>query len=114
MPGAPTAGDQVDVRAVIAAWQAAHPQATFDALAAAVDDQLDTLRAQVLGEALARCEADWASPGAARPACATCGAPLQSRGRQARTLTVAGDRTVRVTRRYGWCPTCQVGLFPPR
>jgi hypothetical protein len=42
----------------VAICQAAQPQASFSASAAALEDQLDTLRAQLLSEALGRCEAD--------------------------------------------------------
>ena len=113
MPGTESAVSPVDVGTAVAAWQSAHPQASFSELAAAVEAQLDTLRAAVLSEALARCEPDGTAGEAPRPTCPTWGGPLQARGRQARTLTLSGNQTVTLTRRYAWCPTCAVGLFPP-
>ena len=45
--------------------------------------------------------------------CPTCGGALQGRGKQVRKLTTTGEQTVRLERSYGYCPTCQVGFFPP-
>jgi hypothetical protein len=38
---------------------------------------------------------------------------LHARGKQVRKLVTTGKQTVRLERSYGYCPTCQVGFFPP-
>lgn len=102
---APDPTDQV--QAALLRWRAAHPQATFAELEAAVEAQLDQLRAALLTVA--------AVPAAPpdRPTCPMCATPLWARGERERRLTVAGGEQVRLRRPYSWCPTCQVGLFPP-
>ena len=37
---------------------------------------------------------------------------LQARGKHIRKLTTTGEQTVQLSRRYGYCPICQVGFFP--
>lgn len=49
----------------------------------------------------------------ARPSCSACGKPMESRGEHERTITIRGNRQVRVRRSYGVCPACGAGLFPP-
>jgi hypothetical protein len=100
----------------LADWRAAHPQATFAELEAAVDQRLNRLRARMLADlALASPAADWSAAGeGARPRCPDCGAPLQARGRRTRALTVQGDQAVQLSRQYATCPACGAGVFPPR
>jgi hypothetical protein len=92
------------------AWRTAHPQATFAEIEAAVEEQLDRLRAALLAQAVAAAPQPTAP---LRPACPQCGTLLQARGRRERRLTLAGNQQVRLERSYAWCPTCAVGLFPP-
>jgi YgiT-type zinc finger domain-containing protein len=96
-------------------WRAAHPRATFAAIEAAVEEQLDRLRARLLEDAaLASAAADVAAlPDGARPRCPDCGQALAPRGQQKRTLTVRGDRAVQLERSYTVCPACGAGHFPP-
>jgi YgiT-type zinc finger domain-containing protein len=46
-----------------------------------------------------------------RPACSTCGGPVQARGKLTRPLTVPGDQVVELERTYAACPQCGTGLF---
>ena len=96
-------------------WRVAHPTATFAELEAVVDERLDVVRAGVLGD-LAMASA--AAGGAAlaeteRPTCPECGTTMDSRGQRTRHLTVPGNQTIPLTRRYWVCPACGAGLFPP-
>lgn len=92
-------------------WRVAHPTATFADLEAVVDDRLDEVRARVLGD-LARASAAEETT-AERPTCPECATPMESRGTRTRHLTVPGNQTVPLTRRYWVCPACGAGLFPP-
>lgn len=99
----------------IRAWRAGHPHATFREIAAAIDAELNPLRAQMLAETasaspLARFTA---LPAGERPRCAGCGGKLIGRGRRRRRITTQGDATVEVDRESGVCATCEGGVFPP-
>jgi hypothetical protein len=96
-------------------WRAAHPQATLREIEEAVDAQLSQLRAQLIQELVQLGEAgDWsAGPPEARPRCERCGTALVSRGTQTRWLPTNGGQAVKLERRYGTCPDCGQGLFPP-
>ena len=97
-------------------WRKEHPQATWAEIEAAVDEQINPLRAQLLEDLVGmRQGEDWSerSP-EERPTCATCGRPLWARGEQTRYLQTTGGEAVKLRRTYGTCPTCGVGFFPPR
>jgi ribosomal protein S27AE len=96
-------------------WRAAHPQATLREIEEAVDAQLTQLRAQLIQEVVQLGEAaEWsAGPLEARPRCERCGTVLLSRGKQTRYLQTNGGQAVKLERRYGTCPDCGQGLFPP-
>jgi hypothetical protein len=91
------------------AWRDAHPQATLAEIEAAVEQQLNQLRAALVAAAAPPAAATVAT----RPTCPTCATPLWARGERERRLTVAGGQQVCLRRPYYWCPTCAVGLFPP-
>ena len=96
-------------------WQRAHPKATFVQIEDAVEERIADLRAR-LTEDLVRAKAavhEAAGDGNARPACPACGQAMESRGQRERTITIRGNRQVRVRRRYTVCPACGAGLFPP-
>ena len=97
------------------AWRAAHPRATFREIAAAIDAELNPLRAQLLAEtAAASPQARFTElPAGERPRCGTCGGKLIGRGRRQRQVTTQGDATVELDREYGVCATCKGGVFPP-
>ena len=95
-------------------WRAAHPQATFREIEAAVDERVDRMRARLLEEAAMVSRAtELAGPEGERLGCPSCGQRLQDRGKQERGITTRGDQVVRLKRRYAVCPACGTGLFPP-
>jgi ribosomal protein S27AE len=95
-------------------WRKEHPQATWAEIEAAVDEQINQLRAQLIEDLVLLSEGeDWSQkPQEERPRCATCGKPLWARGEQTRFIQTTGGEAVKVTRTYGTCPACGVGFFP--
>lgn len=100
----------------LAAWRQGHPRATLAEIEAAVAEAVGRLQARYLQD-LAHASAArdlTATRPEERPRCATCGTALQARGRQDREVLTARQPTpLRLSRDYGVCPTCGVGLFPP-
>jgi predicted RNA-binding Zn-ribbon protein involved in translation (DUF1610 family) len=96
-------------------WRLHHPKATFREIEAAVDAQLSGMRARLLEDlALASRAADLQAKQAGEPPhCPNCGAVLEARGKQARSVQVHGGGAVRLERDYAVCPACGVGHFPP-
>lgn len=97
-------------------WRLQHPQATLREIETELDARLHRMRARMLQDlALASSAADWATaPPAQQPTCPDCGAPLQLRGADTRTLQTHGGQALTLNRQYGSCPACGAGLFPPR
>lgn len=97
-------------------WRTHHPKATLRDIETELDTRLSHLRARLLEDiALASPAADWAdTPITQHPPCPDCGQPLQLRGTDTRTLQTHGGQALTVERRYGTCPACGAGLFPPR
>ena len=95
-------------------WRKEHPKATWAEIEAAVDEQINQLRAQLLQDLVQVGEGeDWRKlPEAQRPTCATCGQRLWARGEQTRYLQTNGGEAIKLTRTYGTCPACGVGFFP--
>jgi hypothetical protein len=100
----------------IKAWRQAHPKATFREIEHAVHERTTRLEAQLLQDtAQASTSGEWSGKEEEeRPHCPVCGTALQARGRQSRQLQGAGGQAVVLKRSYGSCPTCRIGLFPPR
>lgn len=96
-----------DVHDALAAWHATHPDATFAELEAAVEEQLDHLRVQLLGE---RAAGVWVDE---HPLCPECGATMTPQTTSTRRLLLRGDQPLDLDRRYVVCPRCGTGLFPP-
>lgn len=96
-------------------WRAQHPKATLRAIEDELDVRLARLRARMLEDlALESAAAHWQDQSAQeRPPCPHCGDTLQARGTKPRILQTHGGIDLTLARSYGWCPTCQVGLFPP-
>jgi len=96
-------------------WRKEHPKATWAEIEAAVDEQINHLRAQLLQDLVQMGESEeWSErPEEERPRCAMCGKPLWARGKQSRYLQTTGGEAVKLTRTYGTCPGCGVGFFPP-
>ena len=96
-------------------WRKEHPKATWAEIEAAVDEQMNQVRAQLLEDLVQMGESeDWRKiPPGERPQCATCGEPLSARGEQTRYIQTSGGQAVKLTRTYGTCSQCGVGFFPP-
>jgi hypothetical protein len=105
-----------DVMTEMRAWRLEHPKATLRDMETELDARLSRMRARLLEDmALASPAADWAdTPIIQHPTCPDCGVPLQLRGTDTRTLQTHGAQTLTFERRYGSCPACSAGLFPPR
>ncbi len=97
------------------AWRLAHPKATLREIEQEVNARMDRLGAQLVQDAAqASSTSEWTTqPVSERPRCSECGTPLVSRGQRSRRLQSRGGQSVELTRTYGVCPTCGVGLFPP-
>ncbi len=97
-------------------WRLAHPRATLREMELELDARWTLVRARMLEDmALASTAADWEDAHTTeRPRCPQCDAPLLPRGKQTRHLQTHGGRQLTLDRRYGVCPSCQDGLFPPR
>ncbi len=95
-------------------WRKDHPKATWAEIEAAVDEQINQLRAQLLQDIVQMGESEqWHELSEEeRPRCATCGKSLWARGKQTRYLQTTGGEAVKLTRTYGTCPGCGVGFFP--
>ena len=105
-----------DVTAAMGAWRLAHPTATLREIELEFDARLNCMRARLLEDlALTSSSADWAAtPRLEHPRCPHCDHPLQDTGTQSRTLQTHGGHDLTLERRYGTCPACAAGLFPPR
>ena len=97
-------------------WRKEHPKATWAEIEAAVDEQMNQVRAQLLQDLVQMGESeDWRKiPAQERPQCGTCGESLSARGEQTRSIQTTGGQAVKLTRTYGTCPACGGGFFPPR
>lgn len=96
------------------AWREQHPKATLREIEAALDERLGRLRRRMLEDAaLASRAAEWEANSEEAPVCPECGTRLERRGKAKRQLTTEYDQTLELERRYGVCPVCQTGLFPP-
>src|SRR4051794_29735800 len=73
-------------------WRKDHPKATWAEIEAAVDEQINQLRAQLLQDVVQMGESEqWGEiPQEERPRCATCGQSLLARGKQTRYLQTTG------------------------
>ncbi len=89
-------------------WRAAHPHATFYDIEVETERQLARVRAALVSE-LVQDGADEV----ARPACPTCGEPMQQVGQQERTVSLAYDEPVTVRGPRYRCLACGAGIFPP-
>ena len=105
-----------DLMTEMRTWRTHHPKATLRDMETELDARLSRMRARMLEDiALASPAADWLNlPVGQHPTCPDCEAPLQLRGSETRTLQTHGGQDLTFERRYGTCPACGAGLFPPR
>src|SRR5690349_3439345 len=96
-------------------WRVQHPTATMTEIEEELDKRMAGMRAGLLEDlAMASTAADVGGSSAEeRPRCTICGGLLQERGKQPRTLVTHGEQMVHLSRSYDYCPTGQVGFFPP-
>src|SRR6478672_3769539 len=96
-------------------WRLQHPRASLKEIEAAIDERLSKVRARMLQDAaLASDRADWIeAPSAARPRCPHCDRALHSAGSQTRQIQTHGGHELELSRKYGVCPECGAGFFPP-
>ena len=96
-------------------WRLQHPRATLGEIERALDERLAGLRRRMIEDMAKASQAtEWA--GAAegeKPVCPECQQPLQQRGQGERGLQTQGGQVISLKRRYGVCPQCGAGLFPP-
>ncbi len=99
----------------IAKWREEHPHATMAEIEQAVDEQMQSLRAQVLQEAAqaSSVEERPASRSQEQTHCPDCRVPMQARGQRERRLQTQGGQWVTLRRTYLSCPQCGYGVFPP-
>jgi len=104
-----------EVMTGMAEWRVQHPRATFRQMETALDERLARMRARMLQDlALASSAADWGqAPEHEHPLCPQCGQPLQPESQHTRHLQTQGGQDLALERRYGTCPACGAGLFPP-
>lgn len=97
---------------IIAQWQKEHPKATMAEIEAAIDEQLDQVRARLIEE-IAQAERE-TSAEQAPTRCPQCGSRMHQRGTHRRTLQTRGQQEVTLSRDYLSCPACGYSFFPPR
>src|SRR5438067_2933082 len=70
----------------ITQWRKEHPKATWAEIEAAIDEQINQVRAQVIQDVVQVGESEeWSEiPEEERPRCARCSKPLWARGKQTR------------------------------
>lgn len=104
-----------EVMTGMAEWRVQHPRATFRQIEEALDERLARMRARMLQDlALASTAADWeGTPASEQPVCPECGQPLTQASKQRRQIQTQGGQEIVLERRYGTCPACGAGLFPP-
>ena len=106
-------GMSLEMNARILEWREQHPRATFREIEAEIDRRLDELRAKMLSDtASMSASAAWIE-GPEGPMCPHCGVKLVGKGRKRRKLQVRGENEVELERKYGVCPECGQGIFPP-
>lgn len=93
-------------------WRKAHPKATLADIEAAVDKEMDRMRARMIEDVVhAQPTADVEQP--ART-CPQCGERMHTRGNRQRTLHTRGGQDVTLTRDFQSCPCCGYSFFSPR
>ena len=106
MPDDPHATSDA-VRRALTAWHATHPDATFAEIEVAVEEQLRSLRAQLLQDYAGGA---WQEE---QPACPRCGATMVARRQGRRTVIAPGEKPVHLERSQVVCPSCGETVFPP-
>jgi hypothetical protein len=98
----------------IAQWRAAHAEATLAEIEAAVDEQMNRLRAGMIEEVAQASPLEQEGESQQARTCPHCRERMQTRGKHQRYLQTQGGQQVRLTRQYLSCPACGYSFFPPR
>lgn len=94
-------------------WRKQHPRANMREIEKELDQRLARLRARMLQDTALESEArDW-QEAEEQPVCRECGEVLQMNGSHQRQLQTHGQQAVVLERKYGVCPKCGLGFFPP-
>ena len=94
-------------------WRVQHPKASMVEIEKEIDQRLARLRARMLQDTAMVSEArDW-QQAEEKPVCPECGEELQMNGKHKRQLQTHGQQAVVLERKYGVCPKCGLGFFPP-
>ena len=100
----------------MAEWRQQHPKASLREIESEMDARWSRARARMAEDlAMASRAADWSeASGAEQPLCSECGTALKPKGgKKKRRLQTYGGQELELERRYGVCPTCGSGVFPP-
>lgn len=105
-----------EVSKAIAEWRTKHPKATFADIEAAVDEQMNRVRARLIEEvAQTNPQVEQVEATEARTStCPQCGQRMQTRGKRQRSVQTHGGQEVILSRDYLSCPFCGYSFFPPR
>lgn len=94
-------------------WRMQHPKASLVEIEKEIDQRLARLRARMLQDtALQSAARDWQA-GEEKPVCPECREELQMNGEHQRHWQTHGQQEVVLARKYGVCPKCGLGFFPP-
>ncbi len=93
----------------LVAWRQAHPEASFDEIAAEVGRERRELMGQLLSELA--CQNQMAVE-ALSTECPSCGGQSEGKGRKARGISHMEGET-KLERGYRYCGQCGSGFFPP-
>lgn len=89
-------------------WRDAHPEASFDEMAA----QVTPRRRELMGLVLQQMAVQQGDGRYAEATCPECGAQMAASGRRKRAVVHAEGETA-IERAYHHCAACGSGLFPP-
>ena len=106
----------LEVVSGMAEWRQQHPKATLREIESEMDLRWARVRARMAEDlALASTAADWEkAPIGQQPRCSSCGTALKTEGgKKKRHLKTQGGQEMVLERRYGVCPRCGSGFFPP-
>ena len=94
-------------------WRVQHPKASMVEIEKEIDQRLARLRARMLQDTATESKArDW-QEAEEKPVCPECGDVLKMNGEHKRHLQTHGQQEVVLVRKYGVCPKCGWGFFPP-
>jgi NADH pyrophosphatase NudC (nudix superfamily) len=82
----------------VAHWRTAHPQATLAEIEAAVDEQMNRLRARMIEEVAQASPLEQEGESRQARTCPQCGERMQARGKHERRLQTQGDQQVHLRR----------------